>query len=99
MVPTTTRVLSTLLFSASLISSGSATVTCGVSDNVNFYQNPSFETGDLTGWTSLSPFGLPDNGEVTTGDASDGDDYLSVPPTFKAILRLTMTNILTDEST
>lgn len=77
MVPTTTRVLSTLLFSASLISSGSATVTCGVSNNVNFYKNPSFETGDLTDWTSL----VSDGGEVTSGDASDGNDYLSVFPT------------------
>jgi hypothetical protein len=77
---TTTRLLGTLLFSASLISSASATVTCGISDNVNFFLNPSFETGDVTDWTSLSPYGSIDYGSVASGDASDAYDYLSVAP-------------------
>lgn len=50
-------------------------MTCAVSDGVNFYQNPSFETGDLTDWTGLSPSGVTYTSEVTSGDASDGDDY------------------------
>ncbi|KAJ5636193.1 uncharacterized protein N7484_009506 [Penicillium longicatenatum] len=79
MMLTTTRLLSTLLFSASLISSASATVTCGISDNVNFFLNPSFETGDLTDWTSLSPYGSIDYGTVASGDASDVDDYFVIP--------------------
>lgn len=69
-------------------------MTCGISDNVNFYQNPSFETGDLTDWTSLSPSGVTVQDDITSGDASDGDDYLSVPPTYKGILRLTMMKII-----
>lgn len=73
------RFLGTLLFSASLIGLGHATptVTCAT-EEVNLIQNPSFETGDLSDWTYAYPYGYTYNGAVVAGDASDGDDYLSV---------------------
>lgn len=73
MVPTTNRLLGILL-SASLFGSGYAlaTVTC-VDEEVNLFQNPSFETCDLSGWNSYI---LGSENNVVSGDASDGAEYL-----------------------
>lgn len=78
MAPTANRLLGTLL-TASLFASGyavsgstSTSTTC-VEEEVNLFQNPSFETGDLSGWNSYIVGSVE---EVVSGDASDGNEYL-----------------------
>ena len=39
---------------------------------INGFTNPSFELGDLTGWTTQSARGVSLNGQVVEGDAQDG---------------------------
>jgi hypothetical protein len=62
------------LFSPLLVSLAQATVTC-TTETVNGFSNPSFETGDLTGWDALMANDQPSDGIVAAGDATDGLYY------------------------
>ncbi|KAJ5484706.1 hypothetical protein N7539_004694 [Penicillium diatomitis] len=48
---------------------------------INGFQNPSFETGDMSSWTQMSARNVPLTGEVLRGGAEDGDYFYRVQPT------------------
>ncbi|KAJ5788286.1 hypothetical protein N7457_003276 [Penicillium paradoxum] len=57
-----------------------AEVTCN-EETVHALANPSFETGDLTGWKSMLASGGPSLGNVVAGDAFDGDYRFTIQAT------------------
>lgn len=75
MVNFRSSVLEALILMSSLLTFASAEVTC-TEQTVHAFANPSFETGDLTGWTSMRASGVASPGVVVAGDSIDGDYHL-----------------------
>ncbi|OJJ42086.1 hypothetical protein ASPZODRAFT_137504 [Penicilliopsis zonata CBS 506.65] len=69
----------TLLFSL-LSPLARATVTCTTTE-INGWQNPSFETGNVDDWTNLVATGAAADGSVVEGDGSSGSYYYSITGT------------------
>lgn len=66
--------LQTLVCASGLFILTEATVTC-TEQTVQAFSNPSFETGDLTGWTALRATLTPSDGSVVSSGAADGSYY------------------------
>ncbi|KAL3478248.1 hypothetical protein BJX99DRAFT_256794 [Aspergillus californicus] len=62
------------LFSLLLVNLAQATVTC-TTETINAFSNPSFETGDLTGWETLKASLAASDGSVISGATTDGNDF------------------------
>lgn len=71
--------MGTLLLTSGLLATTEAEVTC-IEKTVHAISNPSFETGDLTDWTSLVATGAPSRGTVIADDSVDGEYHLYVHP-------------------